>query len=127
MDLLRTVPLAAPIVLRHLAAYAELAGEDLLRARRELADGLIASTLIVMSSFFTVAMLCLAVIARTWDTPNRVMAIAWMGAAFALLLVAAALYRSRLLRARTPFLSSVKSELAADRLALDRIMSKDGV
>jgi hypothetical protein len=80
-----------------------------------------------MSAFFTIAMLCLAVIARTWDTPNRVMAIAWMGGVFGLLLVVAALYRSRLLRARTPFLASVKSGLAADRMALDRIMSKDGV
>jgi uncharacterized membrane protein YqjE len=127
MDLLRTVPLAAPIVLRHLAAYAELAGEDLLRFRREIVDGIVASTLLVMSAFFTVAMVCLGVIARTWDTPNRLMAIAWMGAVFALLLVAAALYRSRLQRARTPFLAGVKSELSADRAALDRIMSEDGV
>jgi uncharacterized membrane protein YqjE len=113
-------------VLRHLAAYGELAGEDLLRAQRELGEGLVASTLIVISSFFTIAMLCLAVIARTWDTPNRFSAITWMGAVFALLLLAATLYRSRVSRTRTPFLAGVKRELRADRAALDRIMSQDG-
>jgi uncharacterized membrane protein YqjE len=127
MDLLRTVPLAAPIVLRHLAAYGELAGEDLLRARRELQDGVVASTLIVLGFFFVVQMLCLAVIAQTWDTPNRLLAIAAMGAVFIVLLIAAALYRARVLRARTPFLAGVKRELRADRAALDQILSQEGV
>jgi len=123
MDLLRVLPEAAPIVLRHLAAYAELLSEDLVRAQRELAARLIANLVIGVSLAFTLAMVCLGVLARTWDTPYRLVAIAWMGGIFLLIAVLGGLVRSRMLRAQGTFLGSIKDEWRQDRIALERILS----
>jgi uncharacterized membrane protein YqjE len=123
MDPLRVLPEAAPIVLRHLSAYAELVGEDLARAQRELAVRLTALLCIGASLVFALAMACLAVVAQTWSTPNRMAAILWMGAGFLALAVLAVLVRARIVRAQTPLLSTVKREWRRDRVALERILS----
>ena len=125
MDPLRILPEAAPIVLRHLSAYAELVGEDLARAQRELAARLTAMLCIGASLVFALAMACLAIVAQTWGTPYRVPAILWMGAGFLGLAVCAALVRSRIVRTQTPLLSTVKREWRRDRVALERILSSD--
>ena len=81
MRVLWSLPKAAPALLRHLAAYFELAALDFQKRsvksrqpprRRRGRDRL----------FFAVLMGCAAVIAVTWDTPNRLPAIAWMGGGF---------------------------------------------
>jgi len=123
MDLLRALPEAAPIVLRHLAAYAELLGEDLARAQRELAARFMASVMFGVSLTFALAMVCLGILARTWDTPYRVASIAWMGGVFLFVAVVCGLVRSRILRSQAPFLGSVKDEWRQDRIALERILS----
>jgi uncharacterized membrane protein YqjE len=123
MDLLRVLPEAAPIVLRHLAAYAELLSEDLARAQRELEARVMASVMLGVSLAFTLALLCIGIVARTWDTPYRVTSIAWMGGTFLLVAVICGLFRSRLIRAQEPFLGSVKNEWRQDRIALERILS----
>jgi uncharacterized membrane protein YqjE len=123
MDLLRALPEAAPILLRHLAAYAELLSEDLARAQRELAARIMASVMIGVSLAFALAMACLAILARTWDTPYRVASIAWMGAAFLFVAIVCGLIRSRVVRAQATFLGSIKDEWRQDRIALERILS----
>jgi uncharacterized membrane protein YqjE len=123
MDLLRALPEAAPIVLRHMAAYAELLSEDLARAQRELAARIMASVMLGVSLAFALAMVCLGILARTWDTPYRVASIAWMGGAFLLVALGCGLIRARILREQAPFLGSVKDEWRQDRIALERIMS----
>jgi hypothetical protein len=123
MDLLRALPEAAPIVLRHLAAYAELLSEDLARAQRDLAARLMANLLIVVSLVFAVAMACLGVLARTWDTPYRLVAIGWMGGAFVFVAIVCGLVRSRIVHAQSPLLGSFKDEWRQDRIALERIFS----
>ena len=123
MDLLRALPEAAPIALRHLAAYAELLSEDLARAQKELAARLMANVLLGVSLVFTLAMICLGIVARTCDTPYRVTSIAWMGGAFLIVAVLCGLVRSRLIRAEAPFLGSIKDEWRQDRIALERILS----
>jgi Na+-transporting NADH:ubiquinone oxidoreductase subunit NqrE len=125
MDPLRVLPEAAPILLRHLSAYADLIGEDLARAQREMAVRVMTLFCIGGSLVFVLAMACLAVIAETWGTPNRVAAILWMGAAFLGLAVCAFLVRARILRTQSPFLGSVKREWRRDRVALERILSAD--
>ena len=77
------------------------------------------------SLVFALAMACLAVIAQTWSTPNRVAAILWMGGGFLALAVIAVLVRARILRTQTPLLGSVKREWRRDRVALERILSSD--
>jgi uncharacterized membrane protein YqjE len=120
-----SLPRAAPALLRHLAAYAELVGEDIARHQRELTARVAASAVVAVAVFFAVLMGCLVVIAITWDTHNRVTAIAWLGVGFLALAVAAALYRTQLVRGQTEFLSSVKREWREDRVILERILSAD--
>jgi uncharacterized membrane protein YqjE len=123
--MLWSLPKAAPALLRHLAAYVDLAGLDFARAHREIAAELAASAVVVIGALFAVFMGCLAVVAITWDTPYRVTAIAWLGGGFAGIAIVAAAYRSRLVRAKSPFLASVRREWQEDRVLLERILSSD--
>jgi uncharacterized membrane protein YqjE len=125
MRLFWLLPKAAPALLRHLAAYAELAGLDIERAQREFMAQLLASAMVAIGVFFALLMGCFIVIACTWDTHYRVAAIAWMGGGFLLVAVAAAVYRAQVNRARGPFLSSVRREWQEDRVILERILSSD--
>jgi uncharacterized membrane protein YqjE len=121
--LLWLLPKAAPALLRHLAAYIDLASLDLARAYRETTAELLASAIIVIGGLFAVFMGCLAVVAYTWDTPHRLAAILWMGGGFAAIAIAAAAYRSRIVRAKSPLMASVRREWQEDRVLLERILS----
>ena len=123
MRLLWQLPKAAPALLRHLAAYIDLAGLDFARAQREIAAQFIASAIVAVCLLFALLMGCLAVVACTWDTPYRIAAIAWLGGGFVAVAVVAALYRSRVIRAKSPFLYSVRREWDQDRVILERILS----
>ena len=123
MRLLWSLPKAAPALLRHIAAYVDLASLDLAKTCRELAAEFIASTVLAVCALFALLMGCLAVVALTWDTPYRVAAIAWMGGGFLLLAIVAAVYRSSIVRAKSPFLDSVHREWQEDRVILERILS----
>ncbi len=125
MRLLWLLPKAAPVLLRHFVAYAELAGLDLAKTQRDVASQLLATALIIMGTFFAVFMGCLLVVAYTWDTPHRIAAIAWMGGGFLFIVVVAALLRSNISRTQSPFLSSVRREWQEDRVILERILSSD--
>ena len=125
MRLLWSLPKAAPALLRHAAAYADLASLDLARARREIAAEFLASAIAAISSLFAVFMGCLAVVAYTWDTPHRVSAIAWMGGGFLAVAIVAAAYRANAVRAKSQLLASVRREWQEDRVLLERILSSD--
>lgn len=119
------LPKAAPALLRHFAAYVDLASLDLARAHREIARQTLAFAIIVISGLFALIMGCLVVVAWTWDTPHRVSAIAWMGGGFLVLAVAAAVYQARVARSRSQFLASVRREWSEDRVLLERLLSSD--
>jgi uncharacterized membrane protein YqjE len=123
LRLLWLLPKAAPALLRHLVAYIDLVGLDLAQAQREFRAELVVSAIAVICGLFAVLMGCLAVVACTWDTPYRVAAIACMAGAFLVAAIAAAVYRSKALRAQSPFLGSVRREWHADRELLERILS----
>jgi uncharacterized membrane protein YqjE len=123
--LLWLLPKAAPALLRHLAAYADLASLDLARARREIAAEFLGAAVAAISALFALFMGCLAVVAYTWDTPHRVSAIAWMGGGFLALAIAAAAYRANAVRAKSQLLASVRREWQEDRVILERILSSD--
>jgi uncharacterized membrane protein YqjE len=123
--LLWLLPKAAPALLRHLAAYADLASLDLARARREIAAEFLGAAVAAISTLFALFMGCLAVVACTWDTPHRVSAIAWMGGGFLALAIAAAAYRANAVRAKSQLLASVRREWQEDRVLLERILSSD--
>jgi uncharacterized membrane protein YqjE len=121
--LLWTLPKAAPALLRHLAAYVELAALDFARAQREVSARLLASAIVLICILFAVLMGCLAIVAATWDTPYRMAAIAWMGGGFLVVAVAAAIYRSSVVRTQSPFLATVRREWHQDRVILERVLS----
>ena len=125
MSMLWSLPKAAPVLLRHLAAYVELAALDLAKAQREISAQLFASAIVAVGIFFALMMGCLAVVAATWNTPYRLTAIACMGGAFVVLAVGAAIYKARIARTQTPILDSVRREWHADRMILDRILSSE--
>jgi uncharacterized membrane protein YqjE len=120
-----SLPKAAPALLRHVVAYIELAGLDLERKQRELTVQFIAIAIIAVSALFALFLGCLAVVACTWDTPHRVAAIAWMGGGFLVIAAAAAVYLSRVARARSPMFAEVRREWQEDREMVERILSAD--
>jgi uncharacterized membrane protein YqjE len=119
------LPKAAPALLRHIAAYVDLASLDLAATCREFAAEFVASAVLAICGLFAVLMGCLIVVALTWDTTYRVAAIAWMGGGFLLLAVVAAVYRSSIVRAKSPLLASVRREWQDDRVILERILADE--
>lgn len=123
MRLLWLIPKAAPALLRHLIGYIDLIGLDLGRAQREFAAQLVMSAIVAICGVFALLMGCLAVVAYTWDTPYRVTAIACMGGGFLIAAVAAVIYRSKAMRARSELFGSLQREWQADRQLLEHLMS----
>jgi len=123
--LLWTLPKAAPALLRHAAAYADLASLDFATVRREIAAEFLASAIAAICGLFAVFMGCLAVVAYTWDTPHRVSAIAWMGGGFLAIAIVAAAYRANTVRGKSQFLASVRRQWQEDRVLLERLLSSD--
>jgi len=121
--LLWLIPKAAPALLRHLIGYIDLIGLDLGRAQREFAAQLVMSAIVAICGVFALLMGCLAVVAYTWDTPYRVTAIACMGGGFLIAAVAAVIYRSKAMRARSELFGSLQREWQADRQLLEHLMS----
>jgi hypothetical protein len=121
--LLWTLPKAAPALLRHMAAYADLASLDMARTRRDIEAEFLASAIAAICGLFAIFMGCLAVVAYTWDTPHRVSAIAWMGGGFLGAAIVAAAYRANAVRAKSPFLASVRGQWEEDRVLLERFMA----
>ncbi|MEA3139497.1 MAG: hypothetical protein QOK23_1666 [Gammaproteobacteria bacterium] len=120
-----SLPKAGPALMRHIGAYVELISLDLARTQRELTAQVIAAAVLAICVLFAVLMLCLGVIAYTWDTEYRIVAIAWMGGAFVVLAIIMAIYRARVARASSPFLADVKREWAQDRVILEHLLSPE--
>ena len=125
MRLLWSLPKAAPALLRHVAAYADLATLDLARTRREIAAEVLASAIAAICGLFALFMGCLAVVAYTWDTPHRVSDIAWMGGGFLGGAIIAAVYRANAVRAKSEFLASVRRQWQEDRVLLERLLASE--
>jgi hypothetical protein len=120
-----SLPKAAPALLRHLAAYAELAALDFARAQREIGSIFIAAAIAAVCVMFCLFLGCLAVIGYYWDTASRVAAICWLAGGFLLVAVIMLIYCTRLSRGRTPFLTDLRREWQEDRVFLERILSSD--
>jgi len=120
-----SLPKAAPALLRHLAAYAELIALDIAAAQREFTTQLI--TVVIMGVCVLLALLCacIGVIAYTWDTPYRVATIAWMSGGFLIIATIAAVMSANRAKSRSPFLADVQREWQQDRVLLERILSSD--
>jgi len=120
-----SLPKAAPALLRHIAAYVELAALDFSRAQREIGFLCVAAAIAAACLMFGLFFGCLAVIAYYWDTPYRVTAIGCLCGFFLLLAAIMLIYGVRLARARTPFLADLRREWQEDRVILERALSSD--
>jgi uncharacterized membrane protein YqjE len=120
-----SLPKAAPALLRHLGAYAELAGLDIARAQKEITSIFVATAIAAVCVLFCLLFGCLAVIAYFWDTTYRVVAIGGLAGGFLLIAVVMLFYVAGLARARTPFLSDLQREWHEDRAILERLLSAD--
>jgi uncharacterized membrane protein YqjE len=120
-----SLPRAAPALLRHLAAYAELAALDIARARKEIGAIIVTTAIAAVCLLICLFLACLALIAYYWDTAYRVAAIGWLAGGFLGLAVILLFYRASLARSRAPFLSDLKREWIEDRVLLERILSAD--
>jgi uncharacterized membrane protein YqjE len=120
-----SLPKAAPALLRHLAAYAELAALDIARAQAEIGAIFVATAIAAVCLLFCLFLSCLALIAYFWDTAYRVASIGWLAGGFLLIAVFMLLYRASLSRARAPFLGDLKRQWHEDRVIVERILSAD--
>jgi uncharacterized membrane protein YqjE len=125
MRLLWSLPRATPALLRHIMGYAELAGEDLEQMQRALSARVLAAAIVGVSAFFVILAACMVVVALTWDTPHRVSAIVWMGAAFLAVALIAVAYRSQLIGSQGQFMGGVRREWREDSVIIDHILAPD--
>lgn len=124
MRVLWSLPKAAPALIRHLGAYADLVVYDLERAKNHAMAGLLAMLIVGVALVLALFMACAAVIAVTWDTPHRLEAILWMGGGFLVIAVLGLIYRSKT-ASTEPFLSTVRREWQQDSVILERILADD--
>ena len=113
-----------PAVLRHLEAYAEVAGEDARDAAAAVARRLLALLLAAAASFVALLMFCVWLLALAWDGPWRT----WTAAGLALVFAAgaAALAIPVLRRRAKPdeeFFPRLRQELGRDRELFDRALN----
>ncbi len=113
------------MLLRHLAAYAELASLDFARRQRELTSQGIALAVCIICVLFALFLGCLAVIAYTWDTPYRLAAIGAMGGGFLLIAIGAALYAFNVESAKQPLFRAIRDEWHEDRVLLEHLLSAE--
>ena len=113
-----------PAVLRHLQAYAEVAGEDARDAASTVARRLLALLLAAAAAFIALLMFCAWLLALTWDGPWRL----WTAAGLALAFTAAAAGLAiPVLRRRSKpdekFFPRVRTEWSRDRALIDRALN----
>jgi uncharacterized membrane protein YqjE len=111
--------------MRHIGAYVELVGLDLQRTQREIVAQVVVTAIVAICILFTIFLVCMGVIAYTWNTPYRIAAIAWMAGAFVVVAIVALIVRARIARDRSPMFSDVQREWQEDKVILERILSSD--
>lgn len=112
-----------PVALRHLDAYKDIAEKEAQDAITALAGRATVAMIAIGAGMFAVSMLCVSVIAATWDGPYRIWTPAALAALFAL---GAVLARRELVRYRAgnaTLFPRLRRELLADRELLKRSLS----
>jgi uncharacterized membrane protein YqjE len=111
--------------MRHIGAYVDLIGLDLQRAQREIIAQMVATAIVAICVLFVLFLVCMGVIAYTWNTPYRVAAIACMAGVFSVVAVGALIFRSRISRQRPTMFADLQREWQEDKVILERFLSSD--
>lgn len=109
-----------PAVLRHLEAYAEVAGEDAREAATLLARKLAAILVAVVAAFIALLLFCFWLVALAWDGPWRNWVAGGLALTFALAAVVLALPVLRPKGGPPAFFARTRTELGRDRVLLER-------
>ena len=118
---MRSMTSMVPAILRHLQAYADVAGEDAREVVTAITRRLLALMVAGAAAFVALLMACVWLLALTWDGPWRT----WTAAGLALVFAAvAAVLAFAVLRPgegnRIEFFSRTRFELNRDRELLER-------
>ncbi len=116
-----------PAVLRHLEGWAEVAGEDVRDAARQVARRLLALLIAASCAFVALLMGCVWILVLSWDTPWRLWAAGGLAIVFAAL--AAGLAWPALRGGQKPrelFFTRIRAELGRDRELLERTFDGRG-
>lgn len=117
------LPRVAPVLLRHLGAYAELLAQDLARSRAGLARRLSVMLVAAFGLAGAVVMLCVAIVAESWDTIYRMTAVYSLLAFFVGLSGLAAAYAARLQSRQPHLFAGLEREWQLDRVLVARVLS----
>jgi len=109
-----------PALLRHLEAYAEVAGEDAREAATLLARKLAAVLVAAASAFVALIMLCIWLLALAWDGPWRNWVAAGLALGFALMALVLAWPVLGPGAERPVFFARIRAEIGRDRELLER-------
>ncbi len=116
------IPIAVNALMRHLSGYAELIAWDMTMSVRELRHRIVTTVLLAAGIAFVIELSCAVVVALTWDTRWRVLALCLMLSVFTLL--AAATLWSLARRAAPPAVfDCTLKEMRKDRDALNAVFS----
>jgi uncharacterized membrane protein YqjE len=116
-----------PAVLRHLEAWAEVAGEDVRDAASHVARRLLALMIAAASAFVAFLMLCAWILIVAWDGPWRLWVAGGLVIAFAALAAGLAwpAFRGGA-RPQEQFFVRIRAELDRDRELLERSFDGKG-
>jgi len=118
---LQSLQQAFPILLRHLGAYLELAEQDLAATRTNAVVRLRLLGVCIVSGVFALLTVCLFVVALTWDSDNRLLAVGLMASIFVLVAVISGIYLG-VRRTAKPF-ATVRREWQRDRTLVYGLLS----
>lgn len=119
---LQKLPQIVPILIRHLDAYVELIEQDLAEAAKALITKARALALLAISAVFALSMLCLLVIAATWDGEYRLLAIGGLAALF---VTVCAVMAAKLLRRPTDgAFATLRREWRQDRALFEAWLAR---
>lgn len=118
---LNLLPKVAPVAVRHLAAYVDLAAAESTQAVAVMKPRLMGYALTFIAALLTVLMGCLWIMVAVWDTAWRSATAGILFAAFLLLTIAAALIASRAWRPGTRPFEHLRSELQRDTRLLTEL------
>jgi uncharacterized membrane protein YqjE len=115
---MQTLQRAAPVLLRHVASYLELAKHDVTVTSATLLRRLTMLLIIIVSGLLSLCLACVLVIAAMWNSPYRLLTIGLLVAGFAIIGITLSIYlitRPRL----QPFIV-VRREWKVDRALINR-------
>ncbi len=125
MPSLSSLSRLVPIALRHLDAYTEIAEKDMQDALSALARRATLAMIAFGASLISVLMVCIGIIAVTWDGPYRALVPVALAAVFA---AGAAWSRSAAHRRRAgkpTLFAGVRAEIAKDRELIEHSIALD--